>query len=76
MSDEPPNGNVAIDGYQGMISLQKVDDTTLSIAFEGGLDAQEKILRELIQLNVGVISYRPTSSGLEEAYLRLVKSGV
>jgi ABC-2 type transport system ATP-binding protein len=55
-------------------SFQKVDEMTLRISFEGGIAAQEVILRELIQLDVGVVSYRPMFSGLEEAYLRLVKS--
>jgi ABC-2 type transport system ATP-binding protein len=61
---------------ESITSIEKVDDTTLKIRFDGGLIAQEKILRDLIRMDIGVVGYRPTSSGLEEAYLRLVKSRV
>ena len=57
----------------GIDSAQKADDRNLRIMFTGGLDVQEKILSELTKLNIGVVSYRPASSALEDAYLDLIK---
>ena len=59
-----------------VVSIEKKDDNNLRIRFNGGLDVQERILSDLVKLNIGVISYRPASSELEDAYLKLVKSTV
>jgi ABC-2 type transport system ATP-binding protein len=59
-----------------VVSTEKKDDNNLRIRFNGGLDVQERILSDLVKLNIGVISYRPASSELEDAYLKLVKSTV
>ena len=58
----------------GIDIVEKSDDTTFKIRFKGGLDAQERILAGIVGLNIGVVSYRPASSALEEAYLSLIKS--
>jgi ABC-2 type transport system ATP-binding protein len=60
----------------GIDVVEKSDGTTFKIRFKGGLDAQEKILASIVGLNIGIVSYRPASSALEEAYLRLIKSTV
>ena len=60
----------------GVVSTEKKDDKNLRIRFSGGLEVQERILSDLVRLNIGVISYRPASSELEDAYLKLVKSTV
>jgi ABC-2 type transport system ATP-binding protein len=57
-------------------TIEKSDDTTLKIRFKGGLDAQERILASIVRLKIGVVSYRPASSALEEAYLSLITSTV
>lgn len=57
-----------------IVTAEKKDDRNLTIRFSGGLNAQEKILSELVRMNIGVISFRPTSSGLEDAYLKLISS--
>ncbi len=57
----------------GVVSTEKKDNKNLRIRFTGGLDVQERILSDLVKLNIGVISYRPASSELEDAYLKLVK---
>ena len=59
-----------------VVSIEKKDDNNLRIRFNGGLDVQERILSDLVKLNIGVISYRSASSELEDAYLKLVKSTV
>jgi len=58
----------------GIITAEKKDDKNLAIRFSGGSDAQEKILSGLVKMNIGVISYRPASSELEDAYLKLITS--
>ncbi len=56
-----------------VVGADKKDEKTLSIKFAGGLDIQERLLHDLVQLNIGVISYKPSSSELEDAYLKLIK---
>ncbi len=58
----------------GVVSAEKRDEKTFSIRFSGGLDVQERLLADLVRLNIGVISYRPSASELEDAYLKLIKA--
>jgi ABC-2 type transport system ATP-binding protein len=51
---------------------EKSDGTTFKINFTGGVDVQEKILADLVRMSIGVVSYKPASSALEEAYLNLI----
>jgi ABC-2 type transport system ATP-binding protein len=60
----------------GIDKAEKSDGTTFRINFTGGLDAQERILSDLVKMKIGIVSYRPASSALEEAYLSLVKSAI
>jgi ABC-2 type transport system ATP-binding protein len=60
----------------GIDKAEKSDGTTFRINFTGGLDAQERILGDLVKMKIGLVSYRPASSALEEAYLSLVKSTI
>ena len=57
----------------GVVVAEKKDDRDLRIRFSGGLDVQERILSDLVRLNIGIISYRLASSELEDAYLKLIK---
>jgi ABC-2 type transport system ATP-binding protein len=57
-----------------IVAAERRDDRNFTIRFSGGLEAQEKILSDLVKMNIGVISYRPASSGLEDAYLKLISS--
>jgi ABC-2 type transport system ATP-binding protein len=65
-----------IAGFPDVMSVDKKDDTTLRIKFSGGLAVQERLLADLVKLNIGVISYKPSSSELEAAYLKLIKNTV
>ena len=60
----------------GVVVAEQKDDRNLKIRFRGGLDVQERILSDLVRMNIGVISYRPASSELEDAYLKLIKDTV
>jgi ABC-2 type transport system ATP-binding protein len=57
-----------------VIGADKKDDKTFNLRFNGGLDIQERLLTDLVRLNIGVISYRPSASELEDAYLKLIKA--
>lgn len=59
-----------------VVAVEKKDDRTLKIRFNGGLDIQERILSDLVKLEIGVISYKPASVELEDAYLKLMKDTV
>lgn len=77
--NRPMGGDAAVKAIAALpevASAQKLDDFNLRIAFNGGLDAQELLLGELVGLGIGVVSYRAASSELEEVYLKLIKSTV
>lgn len=57
----------------GVVSAEKKDDKNLIIKSTEGASTQEIILAELVRMNIGVISFRPASSALEESYLNLIK---
>lgn len=60
----------------GVVAAEKRGDRNLKVTFNGGLDVQERILSDLVRLKIGVISYKPASSELEDAYLKLIKDTV
>jgi ABC-2 type transport system ATP-binding protein len=57
-----------------VVTAEIRDDKTLRIKFNGGSDVQERVLSDLVRMGIGVISYRPASSELEDAYLKLITS--
>jgi len=59
--------------FPGVVSAERVNDKNLTIRFTGGIDVQEQILTNLVRLNVGVVSYKPAASELEDVYLNLIK---
>jgi ABC-2 type transport system ATP-binding protein len=59
-----------------VITAEKRGDRNLKVTFNGGLGVQERILSDLVRLKIGVISYKPASSELEDAYLKLIKDTV
>ena len=60
-------------GLRNVVDAKKVDDNKLEVAISGGLEAQKQLLYKLVQLDVGVVSYKPASTELEEVYLKLIK---
>jgi ABC-2 type transport system ATP-binding protein len=62
--------------FTNVISAEQLNDKNLRIKFNGGLEVQERLLSQLVSLNIGVISYRAASSELEDVYLNLIKDTV
>ena len=58
---------------EGLEKAQRTDSRHVSIRFSGGIQTQERLLAQLAALNIGVVSFRETSVGLEDAYLKLIK---
>jgi len=57
----------------GILSAERADSKGLRLKFAGGPESQERILAELVKLGIGVVSFRPASSQLEDVYLNLIK---
>ncbi len=60
----------------GVNAADQTDEMNVRIRLTGGLPTQETVLKRLVELNVGVISFKPSSSALEDAYLKLIKDTV
>jgi ABC-2 type transport system ATP-binding protein len=57
----------------GVMSAEKVGARTLRIRLSGGLEDQSKLLSELVTMKIGVVSFRPSTSRLEDTYLKMIK---
>ncbi len=63
-----------ISAFSYVVSAEKVDERNLRISFKGGLDTQERLLSDMVGLNIGLVSYKSATSELEGAYLKLISS--
>ena len=61
----------------GVDHVELVDSRTFLIRFSGGLPTQERLLTELVEAHIGIVSFKPSSgtARLEDAYLNLIKGG-
>jgi len=66
----------SIANLPGVVAAERKDERNLRIRFKGDLESQARILSELVSMNIGVVSYKPATSELEDAYLRLIKETV
>ncbi|MFG1519086.1 MAG: ABC transporter ATP-binding protein [Thermoplasmataceae archaeon] len=64
---------VTISGLNSVTSVERVDSRTVRIKFKGGTSVQENLLEELASLKIGLISFKSTSTKLEDSYLALFK---
>ena len=65
--------NDGISGLDGVVSVEMINPRSLRLKFSGGLDRQATLLSELAKMNIGLISFRPSTSSLEDSYLNLIK---
>ncbi len=61
---------------EGVKTAERMDTTNLRMTFTGGIATQESILASMVRMNLSVISYKPSASALEDAYLSLIKDTV
>jgi ABC-2 type transport system ATP-binding protein len=54
-------------------SVERLDSRRVRIHFSGGIENQERLLQELATMRIGMVSFRPSASALEETYLSLIK---
>ena len=65
--------NSRIGTMAGISSVQKLNPRSFRMKFSGNLDDQARLLSDLAGLKIGMVSFRPSSSMLEETYLSLIK---
>lgn len=75
--ESPPGMEDKIRALPGVDHLEHVDTRTYLIRFSGGLPTQERLLGQLVAMNIGLVSFKPSSgmARLEDAYLNLIKGG-
>jgi len=62
-----------IERLDGVRGVSQSNGRHLSVRFIGGLGAQQRLFEQVAALRAGAVSFRETSTGLEDAYLRLIK---
>jgi ABC-2 type transport system ATP-binding protein len=62
-----------IESRPGVISVDKLDSKNARVTLKIGTEYQERLLADLAAMNMGMISFKPSSSALEDTYLNLIK---
>jgi ABC-2 type transport system ATP-binding protein len=65
--------NKSISTMTGVSSVEKINPRNIRMKFSGNIEDQARLLSDLVALKIGVISFRPSASMLEETYLSLIK---
>jgi len=65
-----------IEKLDNVKSVSILDQTTLRIEITGDKAVQEKLLYELVNMKLGVISFKPSSAALETTYLNMIKEAL
>jgi ABC-2 type transport system ATP-binding protein len=71
IDDQTVNRNIA--SFADVSSVERLDSRKVRIHFSGGSQNQERLLEDLVAMKIGLISFRPSSSALEDTYLKLIK---
>jgi ABC-2 type transport system ATP-binding protein len=71
IDDQSVNTNLG--SLVSVSSVERLDSRRVRIHFSGGLENQERLLQELTTMRIGMVSFRPSASALEETYLSLIK---
>ena len=69
--DELMTGRIA--RLEGVRSVRRSNGRHLTVMLAGGLPTQEKLFEQIAGMKIGVVSFRETTGGLEDAYLKLIK---
>ena len=71
IDDQSVNRNIA--SLTSISSVERIDSKKVRIHFSGGIQNQERLLQDLAMMKIGMISFRPSSSALEDTYLNMIK---
>ena len=71
IDEQSANRNIA--SLTNVSSVDRIDARKVRIHFSGGIQNQERLLLDLATMKIGMISFRPAASALEETYLNLIK---
>ncbi len=71
IDDQSVNRNIA--SLASISSVERIDSRKVRIHFSGGIQNQERLLQDLAMMKIGMISFRPSSSALEDTYLNMIK---
>jgi ABC-2 type transport system ATP-binding protein len=71
INDQTVNRDIA--SLASVSSTERIDSRRVRIHFSGGIQKQERLLSDLATLKIGMISFRPSASALEDTYLNLIK---
>ena len=71
IDDQSVSRNIA--SLTSISSVERIDSRKVRIHFSGGIQNQERLLQDLAMMKIGMISFRPSSSALEDTYLNLIK---
>ena len=59
----------------GVSAASLLDGRKARVRFQGGLEAQEKLVEAIVGLHLGVVGVAPSESALEEVYLSQISRG-
>jgi len=62
-----------IPGMAGVVSVERLDSRNIRVKLSGDSNNQERLLADLAAMRIGMISFHPAASALEDTYLNLVK---
>jgi len=71
IDDQSVNRNIA--SLTSVSSAERIDSRKVRIHFSGGIQNQERLLQDLATMKIGMISFHPSASALEDTYLNLIK---
>jgi ABC-2 type transport system ATP-binding protein len=65
--------NDGMSRLDGVVSVEILNPRSLRFKFSGGVEAQARLLADLAAMNIGLITFKPATSTLEDTYLNLIK---
>lgn len=71
IDDQIIRGQISI--LAGVNNVEKLNPRSLRIKFTGNQEEQARLLTDLVALKIGLLSYRPSASTLEDTYLNMIK---
>ncbi|MCI4320328.1 MAG: ABC transporter ATP-binding protein [Thermoplasmata archaeon] len=71
----PPELDAALYTVSGVTKVERLDPQRLRLTFTGGAETQARLVEELAQRRVGMLSFQESKSALEEVYLSQIAKG-